>query len=189
MKHQNGFTLIELLVVIAIIGTLSSIMFPVFSSARESARQTVCLSNMHQLGIAIAMQSADDGYYPGADWNESSMSYIKNKSIYICPTDPDKNTKQLSYELNELLADKPEGSVRDTTSIVLLVESGVDNGLYQLGEVAGTVTIPLMSAQYPASSLPNPLRALHNGNANVLFADSHADSMRHGQLTSDMFTP
>jgi len=42
---QNGFTLIELLVVIAIISILAAILFPVFATAREKARQTSCASN------------------------------------------------------------------------------------------------------------------------------------------------
>ncbi|MDM7460691.1 MAG: prepilin-type N-terminal cleavage/methylation domain-containing protein, partial [bacterium] len=43
---RRGFTLIELLVVIAIIAILAAILFPVFAQARESARQTSCLSNL-----------------------------------------------------------------------------------------------------------------------------------------------
>lgn len=66
---RRGFTLIELLVVIAIISLLAALLFPVFAKGRAKARQTVCLSNLRQLGLAINMYSQDyDEQYPnGAD--------------------------------------------------------------------------------------------------------------------------
>jgi prepilin-type N-terminal cleavage/methylation domain-containing protein/prepilin-type processing-associated H-X9-DG protein len=58
-KKQNAFTLIELLVVIAIIAILAAILFPAFSQARAKARQTVCMSNMKQIGLATLMYKQD----------------------------------------------------------------------------------------------------------------------------------
>ena len=56
---RKGFTLIELLVVIAIIAILAAILFPVFARAREKARQTHCLNNTKQVGLAFQMYSQD----------------------------------------------------------------------------------------------------------------------------------
>src|SRR5258708_32274636 len=56
---KPAFTLIELLVVIAIIAIIASILFPVFAQAREKARQSTCISNHNQIGLAIAMYRQD----------------------------------------------------------------------------------------------------------------------------------
>src|SRR6266513_4962070 len=58
-RRPSGFTLIELLVVIAIISVLAAILFPVFAKSRASARKTTALSNLKQIGAALAMYTAD----------------------------------------------------------------------------------------------------------------------------------
>jgi prepilin-type N-terminal cleavage/methylation domain-containing protein len=64
-SRDRGFTLIELLVVIAIIAILAAILFPVFAKARNKARQTTCVSNMKQIGIAMTAYLGDwDDVYP-----------------------------------------------------------------------------------------------------------------------------
>ena len=59
LPAKRGFTLIELLVVIAIIAILAAILFPVSATAREKARQTACLSNEKQLGLAFIQYTED----------------------------------------------------------------------------------------------------------------------------------
>ncbi len=65
-RKKSAFTLIELLVVIAIIAILAAILFPVFAQAREKARQSACISNMKQIGLAFMQYVQDyDETFPG----------------------------------------------------------------------------------------------------------------------------
>lgn len=66
MKQKRGFTLIELLVVIAIIAILAAILFPVFAKARQRAKESSCLSNLKQIGMAVNMYAGDndENVYP-----------------------------------------------------------------------------------------------------------------------------
>jgi prepilin-type N-terminal cleavage/methylation domain-containing protein len=81
MKAKRaGFTLIELLVVIAIIAILASILFPVFATAREKARQITCISNLRQLGTALQIYSQDnDGVWPS-----HSFDFVQSDSERAC---------------------------------------------------------------------------------------------------------
>src|SRR5580704_3804273 len=110
MRNRNdGFTLIELLVVIAIIAILAAILFPVFASAREKARQTSCASNEKQLALAFLQYAQDydefmpcgtrDGAadianyasfgnaynYLGTGWAGELYSYVKSTGVFTCP--------------------------------------------------------------------------------------------------------
>jgi prepilin-type N-terminal cleavage/methylation domain-containing protein/prepilin-type processing-associated H-X9-DG protein len=115
LKRQ-AFTLIELLVVIAIIAILAAILFPVFAQARESARQTTCLSNLKQIGTAgmMYLQDYDERFVPVGGsieqawpvtgrltqdpftgqqaikpfngWSLNLLPYIKNRDLFQCPS-------------------------------------------------------------------------------------------------------
>lgn len=94
-RSLYGFTLIELLVVIAIIAILAAILFPVFARAREKARETSCLSQLRQLGLALHMYAQDyDEMFPFDSYigNPHPMlvnglsPYVKNRNLFYCPS-------------------------------------------------------------------------------------------------------
>lgn len=62
-SQRRAFTLIELLVVVAIIALLVSILLPALGKARRAGRQAVCMSNLHQFGVAHASYGADFKQY------------------------------------------------------------------------------------------------------------------------------
>jgi prepilin-type N-terminal cleavage/methylation domain-containing protein/prepilin-type processing-associated H-X9-DG protein len=106
-SRSRGFTLIELLVVIAIIAILAAILFPVFASAREKAKQITCASDEKQIGLAVIQYMSDNDqmmpivtYYatnapgnpngPGTTlttWCNEIQPYIKEWRVFRCPTE------------------------------------------------------------------------------------------------------
>jgi prepilin-type N-terminal cleavage/methylation domain-containing protein/prepilin-type processing-associated H-X9-DG protein len=100
-ESENGFTLIEILVVIAIIAVLAAILFPVFATVREKARQVACASNEKQLGLGLLQYAQDyDEYLPcgstgvglsgdgrGIGWAGQMYPYLKSSQVYVCPDD------------------------------------------------------------------------------------------------------
>lgn len=73
-KKSTGFTLMELLVVIAIIGVLAGLLLPAVARAKAQVRNSLCTSNLRQLGVATRLYSMDNAN--------------RLPSAEILPTDP-----------------------------------------------------------------------------------------------------
>ena len=178
IMKRTGFTLIELLVVIAIIGIIASILFPVFAKAREKARQTTCLSNEKQLGLAILQYSQDsDETLPaggtmafanvrfGNAWGGRIYSYVKNPQLYQCPDDSDTDATVVSYAMN----------------FALLRSDGLAGNLTKLTAPANTVTLFELDGQsvdvttLTESSLSGLSTLVGNG-VNLVWAKINADN-------------
>jgi len=68
----RGLTLIELVLVCAIIAVLVGIVWVVMAPAREKARQTMCMSNLKQVWVALESYRND---YDGIDPNGAPLEF------------------------------------------------------------------------------------------------------------------
>jgi prepilin-type N-terminal cleavage/methylation domain-containing protein/prepilin-type processing-associated H-X9-DG protein len=121
-KKKNGFTLIELLVVIAIIALLLSILLPALKKAKNLARDSICMNNLKQVGVAMTSyannynqkipRNAGATYGPEFDqpiWVIAFLPYLGTPvsnineyykvAIYDCPMHPNKE-QTIDYVVN-----------------------------------------------------------------------------------------
>lgn len=67
---RRAFTLVEVLAVVGIVALVVAISFPVFAAAKRKGRESVCVSNMHQMQVAVMLYRAENegsekDYAPG----------------------------------------------------------------------------------------------------------------------------
>ena len=183
--RRPGFTLVELLVVIAIMSMLIGLLLPAVQYARATARRTQCLSQLHN--IAIAMQSYMDAHGERSKFPDCAQlpSLPPNRPSLVPTLGPYMENEQTSFR-----CPGDDASFRD--------ESRVQSSLPPEGksyyEKEG------LSYEYPAPQLANKTRqkvmekrssttvtisndyeAFHGaegdpGSRCFAFADGHADA-------------
>jgi len=147
---KRGFTLIELLVVIAIIAILASILFPVFSKAREKARQTQCTNNQRQIAIAISMYAQEhDEVLPDAAsvWQQIKLTSAFNDNTALAQAVtsvtrcPNLTSKANGYVYNNKLSRVGLGdrNIVDPTSVMLIADGQHVGGSAAAANVAFSI--------------------------------------------------
>ncbi len=165
---KASFTLVELLVVIALIATLAALFLPALNRAQEAGRATACLSNLHQLGVALQLYVQENNNrlptmrdrlagsdpatnpVPGPDLVLSHQ--LGNVRVLRCPSDRRQIFEQTgsSYSWNNLL------NGQDADHLVVL---GLNFDPHQ---------IPVMFDKESFHAMRGPKKGV-----NYLYADGH----------------
>lgn len=166
-RPLRGFTLVELLVVIGIVAVLAALLFPVFSRAREKARQVTCLNNLKQLMAETLIWSQDhEEMLPdvGQVWQEIGLT----PKLRQCPTAGKSRRNAYVYNFNvagKALGDDSLSVVRDHTRVIAFAD----------GADASATNIAM-------SRTDVALR--HNHKAMAVFLDGHVRPVVFGELAT-----
>ncbi len=94
-RQQHAFTIPEMLAVVALIVIIISILQPAIQKGRTYAREAMCNSNLHQIGLGSRGYATDERYLPPsylggyAVWPAVIRQYTNgNTDVFYCPEAP-----------------------------------------------------------------------------------------------------
>lgn len=182
-KSRPGFTLVEMLVVIAIFALLAVISMPILGRTRAKGQQAACMSNLHQLGIAVMSYANDhEGYLPYAAysssirWHTKLAPYIgvkgvgvelQDQSVWSCPSTIKNTWMGYGWNYNgvghspQMPRGGPTSYVHGKQDLVLLADVR-----YAMDFLGNRDVIPPKQGGMPPSRV-------HSDGLNTLFVGGH----------------
>ena len=190
-----AFTLIELLVVMAIVAVLATLGYAAADSVIGKGQATKCLSNMRQIGAAMQMFAGDhDGHLPGTShgvsWTNSLGAYLGTNFLGKCPAVPEHRAR-VTYGWNDSLADTRGRGIR----AVVVRTPGATMAAAELATNQTSEHFHFAGGRGGAGRVtPNQFRAavnveVHNGGANYLFVDGHAEHLAWTEVQQRLREP
>ncbi len=197
MRKSSTFSVLRVTVMLLFLYLSVSFLAAVMSTGNHGAmRRISCMSNMKQMGLALAEYSQDYGDLPaaatanGKGWREAIYPYVKSTGVYRCPDDqrnPQASPIDLpqSYAANALCFGGSKSiTLVSLSPTAILVTDTRGNGSEDWN-ITSPAFLPSTGCDLYTHKPSHYFYQHPTGTLNLLFADGHVKGMR----PNDTLTP